>query len=233
MEIRKNNRGWICRCDCGNTRWVPTFSLNQSRANRSCGCWAKEQGQLAGKRFSKLTVVQFVRKDSQGRKRWKCKCDCGKETEVTSRNLQRSATTDCGCGSFARRSAARRCPDRFRLLCNRKVENYRRTVAQRLFESELSRQEMVEMFLGKCHYCGTQGTKESPLGIDRLINAIGYAKNNTVPCCWTCNAIKGPMDEVDILAWAKTVYFRSISKTPKGGFPAYKPRQRPGSAKAR
>jgi hypothetical protein len=28
-------------------------------------------------------------------------------------------------------------------------------------------------------------------GIDRLDATIGYTKQNTVPCCWTCNRIKG------------------------------------------
>ena len=36
---------------------------------------------LIGKRFGKLTVIEFYEKRNN-RYYWKCKCDCGKETIV-------------------------------------------------------------------------------------------------------------------------------------------------------
>ena len=38
-----------------------------------------------------------------------------------------------------------------------------------------------------CHYCGD---KIVGIGIDRLDNKLGYTKENTVPCCTTCNNMK-------------------------------------------
>lgn len=47
---------------------------------------------LTGKRFGKLVVLEYA-----GSGKWKCKCDCGKETTVISSNLKKGHTTSCGC----------------------------------------------------------------------------------------------------------------------------------------
>ena len=51
---------------------------------------------LTGQRFKKLLVIEFIcRKNNHSL--FKCKCDCGNETIVTSNNLRRNHTTSCGC----------------------------------------------------------------------------------------------------------------------------------------
>lgn len=51
---------------------------------------------LSGQRFGRLTVIE--RAGSQwGHRTWKCVCDCGKVTIVTSSHLQNGMTTSCGC----------------------------------------------------------------------------------------------------------------------------------------
>lgn len=56
---------------------------------------------LTGERFGKLLVVGKAepRIDSQGKEisMWKCQCDCGKEVNVSTRNLKYKYTTSCGC----------------------------------------------------------------------------------------------------------------------------------------
>lgn len=39
-----------------------------------------------------------------------------------------------------------------------------------------------------CFYCDDEKT-----GIDRMDNRKGYSKRNAVPCCWTCNRMKGKL----------------------------------------
>lgn len=53
---------------------------------------------LSGQRFGKLTVISFVCR-LNAHSMFKCVCDCGKETIVTSNNLRRNHTTSCGCMS--------------------------------------------------------------------------------------------------------------------------------------
>jgi hypothetical protein len=54
---------------------------------------------ITGQKFGRLTVV-----GSLGGSRWRCRCDCGTEKDVTGANLGRS-TTSCGC--FHREKTAR------------------------------------------------------------------------------------------------------------------------------
>lgn len=41
MPSGKSLGGWICRCDCGTEKWVPSTSL-KSGHSRSCGCWRQQ-----------------------------------------------------------------------------------------------------------------------------------------------------------------------------------------------
>ena len=47
---------------------------------------------LTGRRFGILTVKEYL-----GNGKWKCMCDCGKETTAFGTNLKRGHTTSCGC----------------------------------------------------------------------------------------------------------------------------------------
>ena len=44
----------------------------------------------------------------------------------------------------------------------------------------------LKLLNAKCNYCGIGGK----LGLDRVVNSIGYTNENTVPCCWNCNKTK-------------------------------------------
>jgi hypothetical protein len=50
---------------------------------------------LTGQRFTKLTAKEYV--PHKGRLKWRCICDCGKETFVLRRNLLQNHTRSCGC----------------------------------------------------------------------------------------------------------------------------------------
>lgn len=95
---------WECRCDCGNTVFVPSGWL-LSGGVKSCGCLKSERAgvkNLAGQKFGKLTVVRAADQDRKNRyKVWECKCDCGNTVFVESRLLVNGATKSCGCLSKA------------------------------------------------------------------------------------------------------------------------------------
>lgn len=52
---------------------------------------------LTGQRFDRLIVLHRVENTLGGRTRWRCLCDCGKETNVCASNLLSGITTSCGC----------------------------------------------------------------------------------------------------------------------------------------
>ena len=99
IERRKGSRkeaaAWLCKCDCGNEKWVVTELLIKG-TTRSCGCLHKEQlsnrrsvREEAGTRYGKLIVIASAGKggDHGSRLMWLCQCDCGKETVVTGKSL--------------------------------------------------------------------------------------------------------------------------------------------------
>ncbi|KAA6303121.1 MAG: hypothetical protein EZS26_000724 [Candidatus Ordinivivax streblomastigis] len=52
---------------------------------------------LTGQRFNLLVVLEKTDKRIGGSIVWKCICDCGNTTEVTSGNLHSGHTNSCGC----------------------------------------------------------------------------------------------------------------------------------------
>ena len=52
---------------------------------------------LAGQKIGRLTFLEYVGRTHQGNARWKVRCDCGTEFEVTSSNVIHGSTRSCGC----------------------------------------------------------------------------------------------------------------------------------------
>lgn len=82
-----------CKCECGKEIIIRADAL-KSGNSKSCGC--VHSPSLLGKKFGRLLVVDEVINDTSQRK-WKCKCDCGSETIVTSYLLTSGQTKSCGC----------------------------------------------------------------------------------------------------------------------------------------
>lgn len=53
---------------------------------------------LTGQKFGRLTVIEPTeKKNKDGRRIWKCQCDCGNIKYTTCQNLKRGHCTSCGC----------------------------------------------------------------------------------------------------------------------------------------
>ena len=52
---------------------------------------------LQGEKFGKLTVVERVQNDKHKNAIWKCQCDCGNYSFVSTNDLRRGHITSCGC----------------------------------------------------------------------------------------------------------------------------------------
>lgn len=82
-----------CKCDCGHTIIIKRQSLIDGNT-QSCGC--AHSPSLLNKRFGRLVVLEEMDSHSHQR-RWRCKCDCGLETVLTSYQLTSGHTKSCGC----------------------------------------------------------------------------------------------------------------------------------------
>lgn len=97
----KGERKWLCRCECGTTRYVLERSLLYG-GSTSCGCLRKERAEkaispdLTGQTFGELTVIRKL--ENTGKRIgawWLCKCTCGKEYEVPGTLLVTGRRTRC------------------------------------------------------------------------------------------------------------------------------------------
>lgn len=52
---------------------------------------------LIGQRFGRLVVIAKASKHSYNQNFWHCRCDCGKETIVTTSHLRSGHSKSCGC----------------------------------------------------------------------------------------------------------------------------------------
>ena len=103
-------RRFICRCNCGTEKTVLYNNLKTYRP-LSCGCTHFKRNppvDLTGQRFGSLTVISettpYYPKKNYRKRRWLCKCDCGRETIVLHSNLTPDhGTRSCGCKSKATR----------------------------------------------------------------------------------------------------------------------------------
>lgn len=114
----KSRNRWHCDtvCDCGNKRTVLYDYMITNEETISCGCNRYKDGcekmssEMLGKRFGRLTVVEFDQerydcdlrsyKDGETKKLnryWKCRCECGSFVSISTGTLASGHTKSCGC----------------------------------------------------------------------------------------------------------------------------------------
>ena len=126
-----------------------------------------------------------------------CTCDCGESVTLEARKLTgKQGQKSCGCLS----RNYRKLPDGIAAR-NIVYRHYIWGATSRGHEFSITIEEFERLTKQRCYYCGANpGTTEISSfgtgdylynGIDRIDNAKGYFIENCVPCCHTCNTLKG------------------------------------------
>lgn len=85
---------WKCLCDCGNEVEVTAKNLRDG-TTQSCGCLKKKN--IIGKKYGRLTVIDYTNFNRHGSAVWKCACECGNITYATTEGLRVGDNISCGC----------------------------------------------------------------------------------------------------------------------------------------
>lgn len=102
---KEGSQYWLCQCSCGKQIEVKTNHLTTGNT-KSCGCVRinklKEQNSLraidiSNQKFGLLTALYPNGTNNNNSIVWHCKCDCGKETDVSVSDLKSGNTKSCGC----------------------------------------------------------------------------------------------------------------------------------------
>ena len=68
---------WMCRCDCGAMKAIPSTDLTRHRV-KSCGCLQHRIKDITGEKRGHLTALRYTGKqDDRGRAIYEWQCDCG------------------------------------------------------------------------------------------------------------------------------------------------------------
>jgi hypothetical protein len=193
---------WKVRCDCGTEKIIPRQVLLREDV-KSCGCRLSVskslEEEMVGKHFGLLVVIRrmgtkITPKGTQ-RPTWLCRCDCGKEKVVTGFSLNSGHTKSCGCRLLANQMQPGAS------LRNALIYQYKIGALHRGYTWELSPEYFFTLIQGNCFYCGSSPNSRMQRpnckgeliynGVDRFDNLQGYTIKNSVPCCSTCNMMKG------------------------------------------
>lgn len=89
---------WNCKCKCGQICKVKTSDLVSGKridcGNHTYERLAERREDLSNKTFGLLTVLYPIFENHKTY--WVCKCECGRETKVTSGHLKSGHTQTCG-----------------------------------------------------------------------------------------------------------------------------------------
>lgn len=92
---------WLCGCVCGADYEVLGTLLTNGKRTR---CTSRAHGKnyafadITGQRFGRLTALYPSRRyDKSGSVIWRCRCDCGTETDISYNSLMYTKLKSCGC----------------------------------------------------------------------------------------------------------------------------------------
>lgn len=180
---------------CGKGFW-PHSETAKFCSSVCMGIGYRSKGSVrVGSKIGLLTMIEPCGKEGTVCKKWKCQCDCGNIVYKSRSSITtRGETADCGCRTTW--------PDLPKGRRNGGASPFERSMSvfakgssKRGLDFSLTRDQVMELFLGDCYYCGapparTENAREQFIvrnGVDRVDNSIGYIPSNCVSCCYPCN----------------------------------------------
>lgn len=166
-----------------------------------------------GKRYGMLVAIRFTGKTTTApsgstKRIWLLRCDCGKEVEKTTQSLcnwqrlpeHKRGNAHCGCQS------------------KHGVDSIAYEIYQMEYsDGDISFEKFLELSRQECFHCGSkvQDSGSNKLrrviklvngkrtttdniacsfqyhGLDCIDNSKCHTLDNVVPCCWSCNNLRG------------------------------------------
>ena len=178
-----------------------------------------------GQRFTDLIVISLS--SAKGRDYVTCKCACGNTVEVNKYHLISGNSKSCRCQISKIKSKGEGYAS-YKFL----FDLYKRNAKKSGRDFSLQFDIFKKLISSNCFYCDAEPKpfnkyltnsgkqKSSKLyksstvelaqieanGIDRVSNNIGYIESNCVPCCETCNFMKGTRELNEFLAQIEKIF---------------------------
>jgi len=156
-----------------------------------------------GNEYGKVKVLELSYINDGGHVIWKCQHEDGFTFEARGTELRRGNAT----GNHSRPKGETAFRQLYRV--------YKHGAEERNLEWDLTKKQLRTMTKKDCHYCGKPPSKSIGEnlngeyiynGLDRVDSSIGYTKENVVPCCWSCNQLKGDRNREDFISLINKIY---------------------------
>lgn len=175
----------------------------------------RQKKNLTGRKFGKLTVVgEAPRHPNDPAPYWRCKCQCGNETDVRAQHLTDGITKSCGNGYHRRKeqhygwSGHKDISGTY--LCQLRKGARRRSICFDISPEELWRQFLKQN--KKCAFTGivltfneAQRDSSGTASLDRIDSSKGYVKGNVQWVHKDVNYMKGDLSEEQFLNYCRLV----------------------------
>ena len=153
-----------------------------------------------GKQFGRLSVIERVGSDKDGKAMWRCLCACGTTCIVKGTSLHRRGITrgtqSCGCYHKERIQEVNSLRP-YESAYNGLVHQAK----QRGLENSIRYEDFLKFTkIGHCHYCWAdivwekaQTAYSRAYHLDRMDSTQGYSTENCIVCCTRCNRGKNSL----------------------------------------
>ena len=137
------------------------------------------------KKLKKCSVCETQLNDPHFNRKYCDSCAQMKADEGARASIKRWKKRNPDRVKELNKSWAKRFPIKKRLSHARSIARGRGIVC------EITDEQFVELWNKVCIYCNMSITDQTGVGLDRINNDLGYTINNVLPCCGTCNYIRG------------------------------------------
>lgn len=170
-----------------------------------------------GHRFGKLLVLEHAGTKTSGtvkRALWKCKCDCGDISYVTSNGLTTGNSKSCGCQQIKRKSDSPKWTGYQEISGSYWSKNIT-SAAVRNLTFCLDIREAWDLFIKqgkKCRFTGVElnfHTKSKTASLDRIDSSKGYLLDNVQWIHTALQVMKGNKTDEDFIEICREVASRN------------------------
>jgi len=168
----------------------------------------KPENNLLGHTYGKLKVIALGNPDAHGKRRWQCRCTCGKLKLINAASLKRGLSKSCGycervnftgyetvSGSYVRR--LKQSADNRELIFKITAEDIYNLWIEQDKKCALSG---IDIF-----FCSNQDKSIQTASVDRIDNSKGYTKDNIQIIHKRLNRVKSVLNNDEFVFWCHLV----------------------------
>lgn len=165
---------------------------------------------LKGKTFGSLTVLELGPNDTHGKRRWLCRCVCGRTKLINACSLKRGLSKSCGYCLISKPGFKG-----YKTISGSYFRRMKANAEERNLDFDITAEDIYNLWLKqdkRCalsgvdiFFCTNQDKSLQTASVDRIDNTRGYTKDNIQIVHKRINKIKLTLDNEEFIFWCNCV----------------------------